>query len=393
MLLSLVVRLGYVVWYPQQPVALDAAGYDNAAQALLKGETPGFGRGPVYPAFLAASYGTFGHSYTAVRVVQAVLVSMTALLAFLLARSIFEGGCGLIAAGLVSVYPGFLFYSGLLLTETVFALLLTSFAVCVVRAQRYGGFGWAAASGVVLGFATLCRSESIGVVVPVAAWLIWKRPTARGISQSSIVVAAVALTVAPFVLGPPAPDERAVAAHGGFAAILWLSTYPEDWPEWYENREPLRTLFDCNCTGAELSRRLVGESVRNVVNSPGQYVKMSVKRFGRFWVGSHSMVVRGLEPSFKNALGSGDVAVLAMKTVLLIVNMALIALGFAGMYAERASWQTWFPLVLVIGFITFVHVVLFSTSRYQIPVMPLVLVLAAPVVHGLVFGPHARKVT
>jgi hypothetical protein len=105
------------------------------------------------------------------------------------------------------------------------------------------------------------------------------------------------------------------------------------------------------------------------------------------------MVVRGLEPSFRSALESGDVAVLGVKAFLLIVNMVLIALGVAGMYVERASWQTWFPLILVIGFINLVHVVLFSTSRYQIPIMPLVLVLAAPVIHRLVFGPQAGKVT
>lgn len=388
------VRLGYVVWYPQERVAFDAEGYDTAAETLLNaGGDIGSGRGPVYPAFLAATYKAFGHSYTAVRVVQALLVSVTALLTFVLARSIFDGDRGLVAAWLVSFYPGFLFYSGLLLTETVFALLLTLFAVCVVQVQRRGGFGWAAACGVALGLATLCRAEIIGVAVPVAAWFVWKRPAASGVKQSLILLAVTALTVAPWTLGQPASGARHVAGNSGFAATLWLSTYPEDWQEWYENREPLRSLLACNCDSREQQARLMRAAVRNVADSPGQYVKMSAKRFGRFWVGSHSTVVRGLEPSFRSALGSGDVVVLVAKALLLIVNMVLIALGFAGMYAERASWQAWFPLILAIGFINLVHVVLFSTSRYQVPIMPLVLVLAAPVVHRLVFGPHAMKVT
>ena len=393
-LLGLMARVAYVVWYPQEPVALDAEGYDRAAEALLNTRLDaGAGRGPVYPAFLAATYKAFGHSYTAVRIEQALMVSVTALLTFVLARSIFGADRGLVAAWLVSFYPGFLFYSGLVLTETVFALLLTLFAVCVVQAQRRGGFGWAAASGVVLGLATLCRTEIIVAAVPVAAWLVWKQPVARGVKQSIVLLVVTMLTVAPWALRQPASGGRAVAANGGLAATVWLSTYPGDWPEWYENREPLRSLLACNCDSRELQARFMRAAIRNLTDSPGQYLAMSAKRFGRFWVGSHSIVVRGLEPSFRSALENGDVAVLSAKALLLSVNMVLIALGFAGMYARRASWQAWFPLILVIGVINSVHVVLFSTSRYQIPIMPLVLVLAAPVVHGLVRGPQARKVT
>lgn len=390
-LVGLLARLAYVVWYPQEPVVFDAAGYDQAAEALNNGERDASVRGPVYPAFLAATYKAFGHSYAAVRIAQALLVSVTALLTFVLARSIFDRDRGLVAASLVSFYPGFLFYSGLLLTETVFALLLTLFVVCVVQAQRRGGFGWATGCGVALGFATMCRMEIIGVAVLVAAWFVWKRPAPRGVKQALIMLIVTALTVAPWALRQRA-GGRTVAPTLGLGETLWLSTYPEDWPEWYENREPLRSLLDCNCSSEELQARLVRAAMHNVEDSPGQYIKMSAKRFGRFWMGSHSMVVRGLEPSFRRALGNGDVAVLVAKTLLLIVNMVLIALGFAGMYTERASWQAWFPLVLVIGFINFAHVVLFSTSRYQIPIIPLVLVLAAPVAHRLVFGPHARQV-
>jgi hypothetical protein len=184
-----------------------------------------------------------------------------------------------------------------------------------------------------------------------------------------------------------------VAFNGGVGATLWLSTYPGDWLEWYADREPLRSLIDCDCTARELDRRFIRAAIGNVIESPGQYVKMCAKRFGRFWIGSHSNVIRGLEPSLLQALRSRDVAVAGVKGFLLVVNVTLLMMAVAGMYMNRLNWEDWFPLALVIGVINLVHIVLFSTARYQIPVMPLVLVLAAPPVCRLMAASQRWRVS
>lgn len=390
--LGLIVRLAYVIWYPQEPVTFDAAGYDKAALAMLNPDAAvESGRGPVYPAFLAATYSIFGHSLIAVRIIQALLVSVTAVLAFILARSIFDSVCGLIAAGLVSFYPGFIFYSGLLLTETVFALILTVLALCFLQLRRREGWPWAIACGLVLGLATLCRSEILGVAAPMTAWLVWAAPRMRSVVLALAVCAITALVVvAPGLLHRPTETTSRATASAGVGALLWLSTYPEDWQEWYPDREPLRSLLDCRCDPQELEARFVRAAWRNVADSPGQYLVMGAKRFVRFWVGSHSIVVSGLEASFSAAYAHGHVGVVAVKALLLMINMLLVGLGLAGIYVARALWRAWLPLMIVIGFINGVHVVLFSTSRYQVPVMPLVLVLAAPVIHSLVAGSRVR---
>lgn len=392
--LGLVVRLLYVLGYPQQPVMRDEEGYDKTAMALVStGAYQMSGRVPLYPTFLAAIYVTVGHSYPAVRAAQAVIVALTALVAFFLARAVFAGRYGLVAAGLVSFHPGFIAYSGLLLTETVLGLLLALFVWCAVQAHGRGGFGWAVSSGVTLGLAALCRFEIVGILVPVAAWLAWRRRSVRGLQESLLFLVVATLAVAPWSVRQYASRDQNVALNGGMGATVWLSTYPGDWLEWYPDREPLRSLMDCNCSARELDRRLMQAAVRNLIDFPGRYAQMSAKRFARFWIGSHSYVVRGLEPSFGQAIGDRDVAVVAVKGLLLILNVGLLGLAAVGSYTERATWEAWFPLILVIAFINSVHVLLFSTSRYQIPIMPLVLVLAAPAVYHLVVGRQARKVT
>lgn len=393
LILGLVARLIYVIWYPQQPVAGDAEGYDKTAVALAStGQYPAFGRAPVYPTFLASVYWAFGHSYPHVRVVQAVLVSLTALFGFLLGRALFGHREGLIAGGIVSLYPGFFAYSGLLLTETLFALLVTAFTWCVVQMWRGKGLRWAVASGVTLGLAILCRGEIIGVAAPAAALLAWKRRSLSGVRGATLFLLVTVLTVAPWTVRQYANRDEGVVFTGGIGATLWLSTYPGEWLEWYPEREPLRSLIDCQCSGEELDRLLIRESIRNVMDSPGQYAWMSAKRFGRFWIGSHSNAVRGLEWSFQAAIARGETPVFALKTLMLILNAGLLVVAAVGLYIARASWDGWLPVLLVIGYINLVHVGLFSTSRYQIPIMPLVAVFAACTGNRFVVALRARKV-
>ncbi len=376
--LGLIARLMYVLAYPQQPVTFDAVGYDKTALAVVNtGRYPAFGRAPVYPTFLAGVYSTFGHSYPAARAMQAALVSLIAVFAFLLARSLFGYRQGVVAAGIVSFYPGFFAYSGLLLTETVFALLIAAFAWCFVQSWRRGGTGWAVSAGLMLGLATLCRAEIIGLAAPAAALLIWKRRLQAGVRDAIVLVAVTLAVVAPWGARQYLNRDQGVVFTGGIGATLWLSTYSGDWQEWYADREPLRSLMDCRCTAEELDRRLMRESVLNVARSPGQYVWMSAKRIGRFWIGSHSNTVRGLESSFRAAVAHGDLAVLSVKAIMLGLNLTLFVVAAIGLYAQRASVDSWLPLVLIIGYVNLVHTVLFSTSRYQIPIIPMVAVLAA----------------
>lgn len=375
---GLVARVAYVLAYPQLPVGFDAAGYDSVAMTIVTtGEYPAVGRQPLYPGFLAAIYSVFGQSYPAVRVIQAILVSAIAVFAFLIGRASFGHRQGVGAAAVVSLYPGFFAYSGLLLTETVFALLVVVFGWCFVRAWRDGRWLWPAAAGVVLGLATLCRGEIVGLAAPAALLLVWRHRLRVGGHHALALVAAAAVVIAPWGTRQHLNTNDATELTNGIGTTLWLSTYPGEWLEWDVNREPLRSLLDCKCSSHELNMRLIQESWRNVATAPAQNVWMSVKRFGRFWIGSHSGAIRGLEMSFRSALANGEGTVLAVKGMLLALNLGVLAAAVWGWYKRRKAVLAWVPPVMIIGYVNLVHVVLFSTSRYQIPIIPLVAVLAA----------------
>lgn len=132
LLLALVIRVGWALTRPTDLSALpDQIEYHTLASNLISGQglvftdprfgTPSFAhRSPGYPLFVAA----FGANITLVRLAQALLDTSTVLAAYLLARQLVPR-TALIAAVLVALNPFLIYFSGLLLTETLFTSLLT----------------------------------------------------------------------------------------------------------------------------------------------------------------------------------------------------------------------------------------------------------------------------
>ncbi len=122
--------------------ANDDAEYDGYALNLLNGRgmayedgRPSAQRLPGYPLFLAGVYGLFGHFYLAVRLIQCVIGAVSCLLLYLVMARWFSQRVGLVAAGILAVYPMHVWLSGELLSEnlTILGLLLILLALCWAR--------------------------------------------------------------------------------------------------------------------------------------------------------------------------------------------------------------------------------------------------------------------
>ena len=86
-------------------------------------ELPGTaGVGPVYPLLISPAYALFGslpHAYVAVKVINSLLVSLSAVPAYLIARRLLAPLPSLLAAALTLTLP-WLFFSALVMTENAF---------------------------------------------------------------------------------------------------------------------------------------------------------------------------------------------------------------------------------------------------------------------------------
>jgi hypothetical protein len=150
------VRLGWAVSRPTDEASLrqlpDQVEYLELARSLLNGTglrfyDDRFGqavyayRMPGYPAFLAAC----GGSPLVARVAQAVIDTSTVLAAALLAAALLPARSSrrgaVVAAVLVAANPFLVYFSGLLLSETLFAAMLAWGMVLLLAGSRGGRFG------------------------------------------------------------------------------------------------------------------------------------------------------------------------------------------------------------------------------------------------------------
>ncbi len=175
LLLALVLRLGWALTRPADETALaplpDQREYLECARNLLtSGELkfvdPRFNddvrafRTPGYPAFVAAC----GANVRIVRVIQTIVDTLTALAAFLLACRWLPAWGGLLAASLVAVNPFLIYFTGLVLTETLFTAMLAWGMVLLVT--RNGK--WWVLGGLVLCLSILVRPGALGLPIVLA---------------------------------------------------------------------------------------------------------------------------------------------------------------------------------------------------------------------------------
>jgi hypothetical protein len=115
-----------------------AKSFAEHGRFLIRGE-PSDGLGIVYPVLIAPAYRLFGSvpdAYAAAKAINAVLMSLSAVPAYLLARRAVRPGLALVAALLAVAVPSMV-YTGTLMTENVFyPLFLVTAYLLVVTLER-----------------------------------------------------------------------------------------------------------------------------------------------------------------------------------------------------------------------------------------------------------------
>ncbi len=150
---------------PQRFWSQDARDYIGVATHLHASYLSGSGRWfevgllrpPVYPLFIRLVFDIFGRHYAPIIAIQLGISVATVGLVYWLAQLLLPRRYALGAAFLLAIDPASIVFANQMLTETLFAFLLTIAIVLVVVGQRRGGPVFMLAAGLMLGFATLTR--------------------------------------------------------------------------------------------------------------------------------------------------------------------------------------------------------------------------------------------
>jgi hypothetical protein len=174
--LSCALRLWLVRGMVAPFVFVDEAIYTELARSLADSgsyavrETPVSGYSLLYPALLAPAYAAFDSlvdAYGAAKATNAVVMSLAAIPAYILARRVAGGWLALLGAVIAVALPS-MAYTGTMTTESLFYPVALAFAVVLVRYLERPGYASLAALVVALAVAFATRSQSLAFVPAIA---------------------------------------------------------------------------------------------------------------------------------------------------------------------------------------------------------------------------------
>ncbi|MBN1913980.1 MAG: glycosyltransferase family 39 protein [Candidatus Omnitrophica bacterium] len=288
-ILALLPRL-FIAFSSQRVPAYDSVSYDSRAMFLVTGE--GFGttsaKDPFYSIFLAGIYYLFGHSYLAVRFIQAVLGALTCVFIFLIAKKVCNIKIALAAGILASANPAFIKSGEYVLTENLFAFLLVTaifFLTGYMRGRRQKDLIFA---GLFIGIAALTRS--VLILFPAFLSLIFTREfkDKRGIGKNIYAF----FTLLLFFVIPIAPwTARNWHVHHKFVPIststglgLYSSYLPKDGKLFgFTSRDEVVIKSEELGSETKQSEFLAKETFKYIKNNPLTVLKLEVLKTFYFW--------------------------------------------------------------------------------------------------------------
>lgn len=309
-------------------------------------------------------------SLDAARVLDIFLSALTVLLVYRLTIAIFDNQRAAILAALATaVYPFFVFYSGVLLTETLYIFLLVLAFDCFYRKKYF-----LAALVVVL---SILQRPTLDFLAPLLIIAFTCLVHHSGYKKAfSVLLAYAAIYLALFI-------PWWMHQHDKYDQFVRLNL--ADGLVWYSGNNPLNTsgggvvgsakgddldkqVFEHIEDPYEKNEAYKAAAFEYIKENPARFVRMMGVKFVRFWR------LYPYTPEFENPfyvivsiLSFGPVLLLALLFVISRINI-------------RRHWHTHvrvLPIYMLIGYLSLVHMMTIGSIRYRLPLEPFMIVLAS----------------
>jgi 4-amino-4-deoxy-L-arabinose transferase-like glycosyltransferase len=405
---ALVLRAGFGLTRGPDVVWPDAQEYDAISRRLLAEgvyrEDLGrqASRAPGYPFFLAGCRAVGLGDPRAVYLLQAAAGAAVCVLVALLGRRLFDARAGLLAGWIAALDPYAIYFTGTLLSETLFTLGLVAYVLLLLlmieTPPPRRSLLLATAAGVLAGGLTLLRSSFMlfpFFVVPFLALMIWKRAQPTGETRPAAQPAPGGSTegVAPSAVPPTpvvgVPMLRCAMLWCVMALVMALTLTP--WtvrnyrifnrivPATLQVGESLYEAFSPYADGGPAMDRIDWPAVRGgpmgelenndffkkaaieyIREHPARAAALAVEKARRFW---------NVVPNH----GPHRSALYVAVSVVAVVPVYLLALAGVLGWRGRAFGLLLSPVL----YFALMHMVFVGSVRYRVPVTPFLGVLAA----------------
>ena len=379
LLVALALRAGLGLWLPADAAFIqalpDQVEYLQLADSVLKGDgfvlvderypTPQTllaQRMPGYPLFVAAC----GGSVRAVRIAQALIEASTVLAVFLLARRWLRVRWSLLAAALVALHPFLIYFSNLVLSETLYTALLAWGMLGLARPGARGRLWWLGMLALLLGVYIRPSGAGLAIVLGLVSTFLPNRHPFAVHSRWPLPVGLTTLLLLLLTLLPWLTRNRLVLEEW-----VWLTTNNgitlyDGWhivnttggsDQSFIARMPQLGLMN----EVERDSYLKQKTLETVREWPARTVLLAVKKAGRTW--SPIPLSQGDQPLY---LLAG-----------LLCCVPLFVLAAAGLFGSEMPRAARALLLAPAAYLTLVHMLSVGSLRYRLPADPALAILAA----------------
>lgn len=370
-LLSFVTRVLFIFLsdYPKKALEFyDAPSWNGVAINLLNkkgflepsGE-PTSVRPPVYPLFLAGIYLIFGvNNYGVVYIIQSILSSLTNVILFLFCVQFINYKVGIISSLIFTFWPPFVVYSGIICSETLYTFLLSVFIFLFLRSKSYVS---SILLGVLLGVINLTRSTIVFYTVFLVAYYIILKINHEKILRVVIMTIVSFIVVLPWTLRNWYTFNRFLLINTAAGELFWSGTNLEWDGICKHNRdENFFEKFGRIQNPVDRDKELFKEGIKNILRSPIGFLKLSVKKFYRFW----------FKPIGYEILKEKYII---LANLFFVLYCCVVFLSWKFLFATMKDRYLASVFVLIIYF-TVMHNLLAPIPRYRFPVEHFILSFA-----------------
>ncbi len=346
---------------------------------------------PGFPYFLALVDIIDGHktrrdgAIHPARISQAVLGTITVALIGLVALELFGSVAAWIALVLAAVYPVLIELSVTLVAENLLTALVLAavYAALRVRRARSAGtaYAWVAGAGLLTGLATLAHENGIVLLIPLipAVWIGRPRLRPRSIAAPVLLVATVALTIAPWTIRNavvmhhfiPVSDETGITLVGTYnVASAANPQFAYKWRIFYGIPGERSLVHESSTlTEPQIGARLESQALHYISDHPFSPLVVAYHNTLRMFEVRGTFAWKASASAIALPVNTARVGVFSFWLV------CLLAIGgaFTRLVRTAPKWIWAVPLLLALSVI----VVNVETPRFREPVDPFLILLAA----------------
>jgi len=375
--LGLILRTAFISFH-QRPLISDEREYDRLAYNLASKAaytydgTPTAYRPIGYPAFVSVFYLVLGHHPVAIKFLQALIDVATSFLIFVLLTA-HPNRIRVLAAGLWAFNIPAIFYTNLMMSETVFTFLLTLAAVLLTQFPEKRSSS-AYLVGICLGVLVLFKPSALIFLLVLP---FFYRRLGLTLKSLSPVVIAFVLVLAPwFLRNYMAFGRFSLASNGGMN--LLIGNNPQATGAYGITFDP--AILQGAKSEFEADQMAFQTAYQYILQNPETFVVNAAKKLGRLLESEGGLLVWTFHPSPEDAhtrYAEKYASIPLSLTVL--ANLPYLLMTLLGVFGFLASKEdpVWWISLSVVGSWVLLHLIFFGGGRFHFPLMPFVAIYAA----------------